>query len=328
MNKMYWIAGVCTFLAACSTVQPTTFERLSAADVSFPENVRRIAVANNVPAWTPESQSGAITTWMEGDGAVAAESLAEEIASTNYFEAVVLADSALNTRGATTLEDTQLTREQAGRCIDDLQADLLVTLDRVILHARPTAFFEESLPFPLEGVEAVITPVLRVYLPGREGPMFTVAASDSLTWNVTPQLTDSLIRQESSVYAGGIPLHHLLPHWQQISRHYYDGGQVEMRDAGVSVRENQWDEAATLWRQVYGKKKGRTRRLAAFNMALYHEMRDEIPAAMQWMDRALDGAKEGTPERQQAEEYRIQLTERAQELGKLNAQMQRFDEKN
>lgn len=48
----------------------------------------------------------------------------------------------------------------------------------------------------------------------------------------------------SSALEGGIPF-------------YFDGGNVRMRDAGVYVRENNWDSAFELWKQIYDKGKGR-----------------------------------------------------------------------
>ncbi len=322
------LLALTAMITSCTTIQPVAFERLVAADVSFPETVRRIAVVNNVPAIEPQSQPGIITTWMEGEGSAATESLAEHIASTNYFESVVISDSALNTRALTGLEETLLTRDQIDRYTADLQADLLVTMDRVILHARPTLLYDDNYPLPLDGVEVVITPVVRVYLPGRDNPMFTLAPSDSISWYASAAPTDSLIRREAAEYAGGIPVNHLLPHWQEISRYYYDGGTVDLRDAAVSVREHDWTTAATLWQRVYDQKKGKLRRLAAFNLALYHEMQDELPEALTWIERAADGVKAGTDEARQVDIYRLNLQERAKELGKLTVQMQRFDEKN
>jgi TPR repeat protein len=96
----------------------------------------------------------------------------------------------------------------------------------------------------------------------------------------------------------------------------------------VSVREHDWTTAATLWQRVYDQKKGKLRRLAAFNLALYHEMQDELPEALTWIERAADGVKPGADEARQVDIYRLNLQERAKELGKLTVQMQRFDEKN
>ena len=42
-------------------------------------------------------------------------------------------------------------------------------------------------------------------------------------------------------------MQNLLPYWVEVERYYYDGGNVEMRDAGVFVREESWEEAAALW---------------------------------------------------------------------------------
>jgi hypothetical protein len=55
-------------------------------------------------------------------------------------------------------------------------------------------------------------------------------------------------------------------------------------------------------------------------------MKDELPQAQEWIARALTDAKPNTTERQQAEHYQMLLAERAKNLGKLNAQMERFGE--
>ena len=72
MKKVFRIGcilGMVVLFSACTTLQYFSFERLQAADVSFPEQVRSVGVVNGVP-----SSSG-------GDGKVAAEAFAEEIAA-------------------------------------------------------------------------------------------------------------------------------------------------------------------------------------------------------------------------------------------------------
>ena len=72
---------------------------------------------------------------------------------------------------------------------------------------------------------------------------FVVAKQDTISWEIEPALSDRKIVKEASEYAASIPVEHLLPHWDEVARFYYDGGNIEMRDAGVYLRENNWDEA-------------------------------------------------------------------------------------
>ena len=46
-----------------------------------------------------------------------------------------------------------------------------------------------------------------------------------------------------------------MPHWDEVARFYYDGGNIEMRDAGVYLRENNWDEAYSQWKIAYEEEK-------------------------------------------------------------------------
>ena len=64
-----------------------------------------------------------------------------------------------------------------------------------------------------------------------------------------------------------------------------------MRDADVSVKENDWDNAFRLWKGVYDSKKGKLRSYSAFNIALYNEMKDNVPEALKWLDLAEENIK-------------------------------------
>ena len=59
-----------------------------------------------------------------------------------------------------------------------------------------------------------------------------------------------------------------------------------MRDAGVYLRENNWDEAYSQWKIAYEKKKGQQKMKAAFNIALYYEIKDNVEQAKEWLGKA------------------------------------------
>ena len=81
-------------LASCSSVQFLSFDQLCPADVSFPEQLRNVAVVNNMPP-IPSPKSGVLTLGhLEGDGKTSAEALAESLADTRYFDQVIICDSA------------------------------------------------------------------------------------------------------------------------------------------------------------------------------------------------------------------------------------------
>ena len=87
------------------------------AEVSFPSELRRVAIVNNMSE-TPENKliksdsskkDGEIArdvVYYNGDAKIATESLAESIAQGNYFEEVIICDSALRANDKSAREST------------------------------------------------------------------------------------------------------------------------------------------------------------------------------------------------------------------------------
>ena len=157
-------------------------------------------------------------------------------------------------------------------------------------------------------------------------PLFVVAKQDTISWEIEPALSDRKIVKEASEYAASIPVEHLLPHWDEVARFYYDGGNIEMRDAGVYLRENNWDEAYSQWKIAYEKRKGQQKMKAAFNIALYYEIKDNVEQAKEWLGKAKNLVKSGSRDEQLIAFYSLELEKRESKLSQLRIQMKRFDD--
>jgi hypothetical protein len=262
---------------------------------------------------------------LEGDGKVMAESFAQAIATTEYFDRVVVCDSSLCTSASLATGTEGLLPAQVDSLTQALGVDMLFSLNRVTIELKENSFFVPGLSVPVSVIDGIITPVVQVYVSGRNTPLFSVSKSDSIYWEVTPTLSVEQVVKESSEFAASIPMKHLLPYWEEMTRFYFDGGNAEIRDAAIYVREENWDAAAELWRSVYGQKKGKYRIHAAFNLALYHEMKDEFELALAYLDEAFKLSKEGTSERAFIQYYQMQLQEQAKKNKNLQIQMKRFE---
>ncbi len=313
-------------LTACTSLQTISFDQLQAGDVSFPDAVRRVAVVNNMPAFTPGEDWGGMTAELEGDGKVAAEALAKNIADVNYFDEVVICDSTLRAKDDTLRTDRLLTADEVQRLADELGVDMIFSFDRVAIKAKAGTAFHPDHGTLVAVVDGALTPVVRTYVPGRERPLFVVTKSDTIMWEITSELTDEVIMRDAAEYAATIPMKYLLPHWEEANRFYYDGGGVEMRDAGVFLREGNWDEAYALWTTAYDQKKGKVKMQAAFNIALYHEMRDDVEQAKEWLGKARQLVKPGSSDESLLAFYETQLNDRAGKTARLHIQMKRFRE--
>ena len=319
-----WAAG--TLFTSCSSLQTISFDQLQAADVSFPDAVKKVAVINNMPVLEAKDTHEAVSAELEGDGKIAAEALAENIANVNYFEQVIICDSAFRANDKVPRVNVVLTKDEIQKLTEDLGVDMILSFDRIHIQTKPGVLFFPDYPIPVDAVDAVISPIVRVYIANREKPLFVVAKQDTISWEIDPSLSDKKIVKEASEYAASIPVEHLLPHWKGTTRFYYDGGSVEMRDAGVCLRENDWGEAYNLWKAAYEKKKGQQKMKAAFNIALYYEMKDDVAKAKEWIGKARKLVKPGSRDEQLAAFYSLELDDREGKLSRLRIQMKRFDD--
>lgn len=312
-------------LSSCSTIRTVSFERLQAAKVSFPEQIRRIGVINFVPKATENLENAdSSLEALVGDGKVASETFAQEIAETGYFDQVIICDSALNGISTLTSQQGMFPSKIVDGLIDNLDVDILFVLEKVDVQLMKGSMFAPDLMIFVPSVEAAVTPLVGVYSKGRDNAMFTVSKSDTICWEIIPELTYDQILKDASEYAGTMPVKHLLPYWNVVERSYFDGGYVGMRDAGVYVREGEWSNAAALWETIYQKKKGKLKMRAAFNLALYYEMQEDYAKAKKYLDPAQWGDKNNSMERTMIDVYWSQLNELEAQMLKLKLQMDRF----
>ena len=311
---------LCLF-SACTTLQTISFERLQAADVSYPDQVRTVGVINYAPQ--DEQERDSILGLWNGDGMVTVESLAREIAATDYFNQVVVCDSALRPVGMGNEEI--LPMSQADSLIQAVGVDMLFAVEQVRIELKEGSLFHTELMVDVPAVDGVITPLVRAYVSGRNAPLFSISKTDTICWVVSPELTFGQIMQEASDFAATLPVSYLLPHWKEMNRYYFDGGNMEMRDAGVYIREQNWEGAAALWQKLHDGRKGKVKMRAAYNLALNYELQGDYERAKEYLDTALSLASEGSWEHQLIEYYRLQLDEQARENRMLQIQMKRFE---
>lgn len=325
-NKLsyLWICLLMGLFPSCTTVQIASFERLQPASVSFPEQIRRVGIVNAMPVMDQgNKEEGHSVNVLEGDGALSADALAKEIAAADYFDEVVICDSAIWQKSLPMQEPLSAVKvDSLSRMLD---VDMLLVMERVHVQLSEGVMVIPGLMTTVSSIDGVITPLLRAYVPGRNAPLFSISKSDTICWEKGPSLTRGQIVKDASEYAATMPMENLLPYWLEMQRYYFDGGSVEMRDAGVYVRESNWADAGQLWKQVYDTKKGMPKMRAAFNLALFYEVQDDLEQAQTYLNEAIGLVSEGSPEYVVADFYRRQLDEQIKQNQQLRMQMQRFE---
>lgn len=356
------LSCISLLLSGCQSIEQLSIDYMLPAEVSFPPALKRVAVVNNMPAVPDnklivseeaekkeESEIVRTTNYYNGDAKITTESLAGALANENYFEEVVICDSALRSKDIHPRENT-LTQEEVIDLVEDLGVDFLIALENVQMRSiRKVNYLREWSAY-YGTVDVKVFPSVKVYLPNRKGPMVTVNCNDSIFWEDTSGgeaslranlISDSNLIKEASEFAGTVPVKHLLPYWKTANRYYFTGGSINMRDAGVYAKESKWDEAIKLWKQNYESKKGKKKMYSAFNIALGYEMQDSIETATEWalkaqaIARQLDKVdeqattgvtSESIPNFYLTSIYLNELQERKEGMARLNVQMNRFKE--
>lgn len=364
MTKYSYIAAICLFvftLGSCQTIEELSIDYMLPADISFPAELKRVAIVNNSSATSNRqirpteegkraNEISRSVVYHDGNASLTTQALAEAIAQENYFEQVVICDSALRAKDILSRENT-LSQEEVEDLAEKLDVDFIVSLESLQMKATQTICYLTDWACYQGTIDLKVYPTIKVYLPTRKGHMVTINASDSIFWEEFGS-TESYVRShligdknmiaEASEFAGTVPLKYILPYWKTGKRYLYTNGSVNMRDATVYVRENAWNKAFKLWDEAYQSTKSEKKQMyAALNIALYYEMQDSIEEAETWAIKAQELAhkieKIGKKDPANVELssisnyimitlYVAELKERKDGLAKLNTQMGRFND--
>lgn len=331
-SRFLIVAVVVIMLTSCGSIGLIQIDQLQPAKIAFPEQVRNVAVVNNMP---PAEYDSAYyirseKREYEGNGSVLAQDLATVLAERKYFDKVVICDSLLYQNS---LEGSQtyhpLHQEQVKQLANDLDADMIISVDRLYIKNKNVSVYDDIFDTIEPAAEAKYISLIHLYISGREKPFMTLAETDSLTFVIYENLKDREIADEVAKHASHKLSDAMIPYWLDIQRTYYDGGMSDMRDAGVAFRENNLDEAYRLWNKVYTLKTGKAKVRAAFNIALYYEMKDDLDKAVEFIDKAESLAKElNNNDQNMIRYYKAALLHRQKDMTQLNIQMKRFNNQN
>ena len=319
---LYIVLSVSFLLSSCSSIQTLTFDQLSPAEVNFPYQISVVGVVNNMPLRPAVKKNILTLGQVEAEGKEAAETIAGFLADSKYFNQVVICDSALCSDNYSNI----LSSEEVNRLSSMLGVDMLVSFERILLNVQKKEYTNPGWDMSIPMLLVQVTPIVRLYLPGKQKPLLELTATDSLYFDLAYRISEKEIIQEATRHASSVMCNKIVPYWQTVNRLYFDGGGVEMRDAGVYVNEGNWESARELWTQVYNRqKKGDTKFRAAYNIALSYEMTGDMDNAEKWLNMASDCVKSGSEEEMVLKYYITQFIKRKAEFGKLNLQMGRFN---
>ncbi|KAA6313120.1 hypothetical protein EZS27_036059 [termite gut metagenome] len=345
MKRNLFILLLMVLFASCQNTKQFSIDYMVPANVSFPSQLKRIAVVNNVTeVFEIQPLQEKQTVYFNEIAGPVTESLAEHIAAANYFDEVLICDSALRARDIFPRETT-LSQEEVKELTEDLGADVILSLEALRIESVNAVKIALDQYLYCGTLDITVYPKVNIYIPNRSTPIAIINAADSLFWekygktqtSVVPVIPVKQMVKEIIDFAGGIPVNYLIPHWETANRYIYTGGSTEMRDATVYVSNDQWEEAYKLWKQAALSNRKKLQMYAALNIAVYYEMNDKIEEAMMWAMKAqqfaheVEKVKDETKIDYTSDYYYItlyltKLQVRERNAALLNVQMERFKE--
>lgn len=344
MNRKYYAFVILTSLLMCSciTIDQVTIDYMKPSQISLPAQIKTVVVVNNtvtnkgrnsIEKKIDRDGRAVIESRFQGDGRITADELSKNIAAQNYFDQVLICDSALREKDHFPRKQ-ELTKEEVTTLSNELGADMLISVEDVTISTKHRT---ERYPNLFHStIDATVEPVVRLYIPNRSKAFVSIQPKDSIFWEsygtTDTQAERELIKKENQVkeasqFAGELPAKYILPTWDKALRFYYINGAFELKDAAILVREKSWDKASALWLESYSNKNEKVKFRSAFNLAVYYELNDSIDKAIEWLEKAellINKKKNNELDQYIVKEYSQTLQVRKGEIQTLNIQMSRF----
>lgn len=329
-------------VCSCTTLNQVSIDYLKPAKVNFPEQIKKVGIVNNTISIKDDSSiekktnldgTSSIYANFQGDAKATCDQLSKSIAAANYFDEVIICDSALRENDHFTRVQ-ELSKDEVNKLSKDLGVDMLIAIEDITIK---TIERHEQQPVVYRiTMDVTVEPTARIYIPSRSKPLVSITPKDSIFWEglggTEVQAKKTLIQRdklidEASRFAGELPVKFILPVWSKAPRYFYNGGSFELKEAGIYVKEEAWDKAYQLWEQAYNNSKKKVQFYSAFNIALYYELTDNIDKAIEWAEKAKKLIANYPTDSQNStivELYLSTLMERKSEIQVLNIQMNRF----
>jgi hypothetical protein len=181
----------------------------------------------------------------------------------------------------------RITRSNITSYFEDYPCDVLYILEDLSYTNARTMFYYGYYSTGQEEVTVTTDAKWSVYYKDNFNNPYQFTIQDTLFWNKRnidrSDCTSQAIWKNAQLAGERVS-----PHWKTVTRLYNSNPLYTLSTAKEYVDNNEWEEAAGIWKAVYdsqrkgSKKKGRM----AYNLSLYFESINKLDEAMEWLDSA------------------------------------------
>jgi hypothetical protein len=299
MRNTIGLFFACLFVA-CSPVRYMSIETYNPAEVTFPEEVKRVLVVNNtvpqesVPYESVRKLPDSVRFSADSAAFDYCRILAEQIAEFPSLEDVRLLEDRYQT------DDSQkLTKDEVNQLCEEHGVDAVISLDRLLFNAEEYIVTLYGYAGEI-AVNVAVSGILRTYLPDRITTLCSIALSDtvSLMWdqgapNVSSPLKRNEIIREAAQYMASESSVYFVPFWGEDTRWYFVSSNARWKENQAFMTAEKWENAIRGWEALYNEATGwNAKARLAVNLALCTELTGDLTVALRWATQSLQLYKE------------------------------------
>lgn len=310
-------------LTSCTTIESLSFDIIQPAKITFPVYARSITTVSR--KMSEKEFSGTYINGYEklqklsiktrkNLGATIERSIINTLNETQYF-------SRIESYGEI---DAEVLNDKIIQGIKDSTSTSSILFLKSF-SIKPTLIdfiYGSSSEYYTSTFRIKIKAVFDIYL-GNDIQPKTIAFTDSIKWDsystnkedlhqFIPDIDECL--KEAAEYIGNKVVQQLLPSNKNVKRFYFNTSSPIMKDADRYWKSGNYDYASYLWEYMYEtSKKNYFKAMAAANLALYNELKDNYTQAEIWAKISIDLFKDNSEEQKMMENYLKELKKRIED---------------
>lgn len=303
-------------VTSCTSIKYTNIEVLVPSEVAYPSEVQNVVLVNNAANQPGDIghqdylnsvykrnkkviKTASDTLELDSTGFACLYNTANQIKSVDFFNELNVHPVQIDTSENYFL-DQKLSDRMVKELLKQYNADVIISLDQLSYGSQITINELYQGYFASAVMDVNFKAVWRIYYANRKHRTQKIMVSDTIFWNFEP--SEGFLRimpraeavSEALWLAGEQSGKKLVPHWEEVQRLYYNGGNTYFKLADQYYKQGKWEEASEVWEYLYLTSKKQKRSRAAVNMAYIMELSGELEESIAWLDKALQAYRKSS----------------------------------
>lgn len=297
---------------------------LEPASVTFPNDVEHVAYLNRSP-FSYNNMARANTRGLDARELRIIDTMACNALQAGFYDAIE--DSRLsyldsvtyleNRRRDTTNRFSNLTAVQHNRIFSTFPLDALITQDYYYFALDAANQYDYGGFFYRQIYTLHVEIGWKIYTSGDTIPLNSYRLRDTLFFENRSDLpSQGYIDPADAIRIGLYETafsygQRIIPLWKQVDRFIYKGRERSLRTAGEFTDNGDWENAREIWLANLDADDSELKARSAFNLAVYHEIEDDLESALKYLSIARESMDEDEIENYY-EDMKVRLENKAE----------------